>query len=142
MANEHTLMVQKTLPISMTCADGTGIEKGTVLAMSDLNTAAASAAEKSNVAGIAYTEKLADNGETQIAVLSGPGDELRAYASGAIAVGDSLGTGDAAFPNHLISLSGAVDLSGAIIIGYSKEDAAAGNTFKYVLQIQNAQFSG
>ena len=129
-------MTQKTLPISMTCADGTGIEKGTVLSMADLNTAAASAAEDNVVAGIAYTEKIADNGMTSISVLAGPGDELRAYASGAIAVGDGLITADATYPNHLQSSKYTSNLSGSQIIGYSKEAVAAGETFKYVLNIQ------
>ncbi len=133
MANEHVLMTQKTFPISMTCANATGIEKGTVLAMSDANTAGV-AGVSSVVAGIAYTEKIANDGNTQIAVLSGPGDELRGYASGNIAIGDTLMTaaGDGGF-NFLRKAT--AGLSGGHVIGISKEAAAAGETFKYVLQI-------
>jgi len=133
MANEHVLMLQKTFPTSMTCADGTGIEKGTVLKMTDPNTVAANDTAEDVVGGIAYTEKIADDGNTQIAVLAGPGDELKAYASGAIAIGDTLSSCDAAFPNYLQAAT--AGLSGSHTIGISKEAAAAGETFRYTLNI-------
>ena len=139
MANEHVLMTQKTLPISMTCADGTGIEKGAVLKMSDPNTAAASTAAQDYVAGIAYTEKIANNGMTSISVLTGPGDELKAIASGSIALGDPLATAIGPTSNYLASVKAGSTVSGSTIIGYSKEAASAEETFKYVLNIQAAQ---
>lgn len=134
MANEHTLMTQKTFPISMTVAVGTGIEKGAVLKQTDPNTAALADGTNDVVAGILYTEKIANDGNITAAVLTGPGDELRAIASGSITQGDPLGT-VATFPNYLRSLKGVEDLSGTVILGFSKETATAGETFKYVLQI-------
>lgn len=124
----------------MTCSNTVGIEKGTVLALSDPNTVAAAAAGSCVVGGIAYTEKIANDGMTEIAVLTGPGDELKAVASGAIAVGDALvvaaGTG---FYNRLASAAYLENLSGASIIGTAKETAATGETFKYVLNIHTGR---
>jgi len=131
MANEHVLMLQKTFPISMTCANGTGIEKGSVLALADPNTAALSIAADDPVAGIAYTEKIANDGNTQIAVLTGPGDELKGIASGSISIGNPLVTAVGPTNNYLSA--GAI--SGSSTIGYSKENASAGETFKYILSI-------
>ena len=139
MANEHVLMLQKTFPVSMTCANGTGIEKGAVLTLSDPNTAAMSIAANDFVAGIAYTEKIANDGNPFISVLCGPGDELRAVASGSVSIGDPLVTAIATGNNTLASgvNLAAASLSGSIIIGYSKETATAGQTFKYVLNISS-----
>ena len=137
MANEHVLMTQKTFPISVTVANGTGIEKGTVLKLADPNTASASNAALDIIAGIAYTEKIANDGNTQISVLSGPGDELKAIASGSITVGDVLVTAISldSPSNMLASGAGNTAVSGSIVIGISKETATAGQSFKYTLQI-------
>lgn len=137
--NEHKLMVQKTFPISMTCDNASGIEKGAVLKLADLNTAAWSDGAEDLVAGIAYTEKIANDGNTQIAVLCGPGDELRAIASGSVGVGDPLATAIGPTANYLASVKTGSAISGSTIIGYSKEAASADHTFKYVLNIQAAQ---
>lgn len=143
MSNEHTLMTQKTFPISMTCADGVGIEKGAILKMSDPNTAATTTAANDPIAGIAYTEKIANDGNTEIAVLAGPGDELKAIASGTVALGDPLVVAVEGAGGGFNALASGQDLglaalSGtAQVIGYSKEAASAGETFKYVLNIQN-----
>ncbi len=126
-------MTQKSFPISMTCADGTGIEKGAVLTLSDPDTAATSTAIDAPVAGIAYTEKIASDGNTSVAVLAGPGDELRAVASGSIAIGDPLAAEGTKFPNTLYANTAL--LSGSQTIGYAKEAVTTGETFKYVLQI-------
>ena len=143
MVNEHVLMTQKTFPISMTVDNAAAIEKGTVLVGSDPNTAAANAhdAEEELVCGVSYTEKIANDGNTQIAVLSGPGDELRGIASGSILYGDPLVTAKAATANYLASISGSRGISGSRVIGYSKERAEAGNTFKYVLNIESSTFA-
>ena len=136
MANEHVMMTQKTAPISMTCAAGTGIEKGTLLKMTDPNTAIATSAARDYVCGVAYTEYLANSGGV-VAVLTGPGDELKASASGSITAGDPLivaaGGGGFNFLQSGVTLLG--ELSGSAIVGYSKETATATQTFKYVLNI-------
>ena len=68
MANEAVLYIELEPPIAMTCADATGIEKGTVLKLSDPFTVAASSADNDIFAGIAAEEKIASDGRTKIAV--------------------------------------------------------------------------
>ena len=143
MAGEHALMTQKTFPVNKVCSNTVGIEKGTLLVIAPGgNTVIAASAAGQSVAGIAYTEKIASDGNSNIAVLSGPGDELKAVASGAISKGDALGTcSGAGFGNYVKSLSGSISLSGSVILGYSTEDVTAGNTFKYVLNITPAMYT-
>jgi len=49
-----------------TVADGTGIPKGTILKLTTPNTAIASGADNDPVAGIAWMEKVASDGSTEI----------------------------------------------------------------------------
>ena len=126
------MMTQVNYPRSMTCADGTGIEKGAVLKMTDPNTAATSDGDEDVFAGIAYTEKVANDGNTHISVLYGPGDEFKGIASGSIAIGDVLSTAAGnGFTNYLQAAT--AGLSGGHVVGIAKEAAGAGETFKYVL---------
>ena len=53
VANEAVLIVESSLPVAMTVADGAAIEKGTVLKLSDPFTVAASSADNDIFAGIA-----------------------------------------------------------------------------------------
>ena len=71
MANEATLWMETDLPIPFTVADGAGIEKGTVLKMTDPMTAAAATADNDVFAGIAAEEKIASDGKTKIGVYRG-----------------------------------------------------------------------
>jgi len=69
MANEATLVIETAPPIAFTCADGTGIEKGTFLTLSDPMTVAATGANANAVViGIAAAEKIANDGNTKIPV--------------------------------------------------------------------------
>ena len=110
----------------MTVADGTGIEKGTLLDLADPLTASASTATNDIVAGIAYGEKIASDGRTKLEVLRGPGDWVKVHASGGITVGDPVGY--AAPGNYVRSLKAATGLSGGIIFGTALETAADGET--------------
>jgi hypothetical protein len=139
MANEHTLKVQKTIPVSMTCSDTTAITKGSVLTLSDPNTVAQCVAAADKVAGIAYVDKIANDGVTKIAVLEGPGDRLIGIASGSITVGDALVTAVGPTNNYLASITGASiaasTLSASAVIGYALETATVGQLFLYKLNI-------
>ena len=69
MANSIAVLVIETeVPIAMTCADGTGIEKGQCLKLTDPFTVAATAAANDTFGGIAAEEKIANDGKTKIAV--------------------------------------------------------------------------
>jgi hypothetical protein len=68
MADEAVLIYETSLPIPMTCADGAGIEKGTLLKLSDPYTVAATSADNDKFGGIAAEEKIASDGKTKIPV--------------------------------------------------------------------------
>ena len=88
MSNEWVLILQDSIPYPFTCANGTTIEKGTLLTMSDPRTAAANSTKESICAGICAVEKIANNGETMVSVhRSG---WFKAYCSGSVTIGDAL----------------------------------------------------
>ncbi len=68
MANEAIIveLPRNIHPVRRTCADGTTIEKGCLLALSDPNTVAASSGVD-EWGGIAAAEKVANDGATSIA---------------------------------------------------------------------------
>lgn len=111
-----------------TVADGTGIEKGTLLKLTDARTAIISSAAGDKIAGIAAREKIANDGRTRLAVyVRGDFDMV---ASGVIAVGDPVkSAADANYPNTVMTaVSGGV--SGCAIIGYALETASDGETIQ------------
>lgn len=120
MANEATLIIQKTFPINMTVANATGIEKGTVMKMSDPNTAAAATALNDVPAGFAYTEKIASNGVTKLGIIRGPGDVMKVKISGGVTVGDALAHSGTA--NFFISST--ANISGSKVYGTAMETGA------------------
>jgi len=72
MALETTLVFETSAPVPFTCADGTGIEKGAILKIADLNTVSVAGTDNDAVIGIAAEEKIASDGKTKIGVyLSG-----------------------------------------------------------------------
>lgn len=134
MANECTLLREYTIPISFTVADGTGIEKGTIVVLSDPATCAKSAGDTAQlIAGITATEKIASDGITKLAVYRN--GEFKGYASGSITVGDplqySLGS---TYPNFLSTAVNTAGLSGAKIVGWSLETCTNGETFRFRLE--------
>lgn len=137
MANEATPMVLDNstgLIKDFTVADGTAIAKGTICKLTDPNTAIISSAAGDVIAGIAATAKEASDGATTLGLWT-RGD-FKVYASGAIAVGAPLmSAADANYPNYVKTAAGVVTASGAQIIGYAKETAAAGETFMMRLQL-------
>jgi len=68
MANEAVLVFETEQAIPFTCADGTGIEKGAILTLSDPMTVSLCTTDGAVVAGIAKEEKIANDGKTTIAV--------------------------------------------------------------------------
>jgi len=68
MANEATLIMEYQPPVMFTVADGTGIEKGAILKMTDPMTASLSDGDGDIIAGIAAEEKIASDGKTKLAV--------------------------------------------------------------------------
>lgn len=90
MANEAVLLIQTGFPVNFTVADGTGIEKGAILQMTDPNTASAASAVAQAVAGIAAVEKIASDGVTSLAVHRT--GQFKVLLSGSATVGNALVT--------------------------------------------------
>jgi hypothetical protein len=90
MANEATLVYETEVPIPFKCANGTGIAKGALLKQTDDYTVAVTAGAEDLFAGIAATEKIANDGKTTISVYRGGVFKMVALA--AIATGDVLST--------------------------------------------------
>ena len=127
MADETTLMVETELPINFKCADGTGIEKGAILKLTESMTAIITSGQGDAVAGIAAAEKIANDGKTTIPVyMEGI---FRGVAGAAVAIGIPLMTDATA--NKLETATGK---NGAAIVGYALEAPAADtNTFLFRL---------
>ena len=117
-------------------ADGTGIERGALLQLTDPRTASAVTAIRQNLAGIAAVEKVASDGSTRLAVYrSGIFDMV---ASGAlIGVGNPvMAAGDTAAVNaNKVILAAGAALSGATVLGYALETAADGEVFQVLVDI-------
>ena len=91
MANEATLFQEAALPITFTVADGTGIEKGSLLKMTDPRTAIIHSGINDTLAGIAAEEKIANDGKTTLAVYKiRSGNVFKMILSGGCTVGDIL----------------------------------------------------
>lgn len=58
MAHEAILKFETELPIPFTVANGTGIEKGAVLKLTDPMTAIITSGDEDQIAGIAAEEKI------------------------------------------------------------------------------------
>ena|SRR3990167_5566507 len=134
MVNESTLEVETDVPISMTCANATGIEKGSILKLTDPFTASISSAASDIPAGIAAEEKIANDGKTKIAVYRG--GIFKVSLSGSCTSGDSLTT-DAA--TNMVKSNVGAKFSGSKIIGIALETGADGET---ILMELNPSFTG
>ena len=86
MANEAVLIYELAPPIPFTVADGTGIEKGAILKLTDPMTAIINSGANDAVAGIAAEEKIASDGKTKLGVYTR--GVFRVLAGGAVTVGD------------------------------------------------------
>lgn len=86
MADEAVLIFETEKPIPFTVANATGIEKGSLLKLTDPMTAIITSADTDCIAGIAAEEKIASDGRTKLAVYRG--GIFRLKASGSITVGD------------------------------------------------------
>ena len=94
MANETVCLIAPTKFHTYTVADGAGIAKGTLLALTDPNTAAASSADNDVFAGIAMEEKVASDGIVRMTAALDGVWALVATAAG-ITVGNQVTVGGA-----------------------------------------------
>lgn len=134
MANEATLMWETEHPIPFTVANGTGIEKGALLKMTDPMTASAADGTNNIIAGIAAGEKIASDGRTKLAVYRA--GIFKMTASGSITVGDTVGS-IASYANYVASNATTALLSGSKILGYALETATNGQTLLIDVRISS-----
>jgi len=125
MANAMAVLyIETETPISMTCADGTGIEKGQALVLSDPFTVAATAGANAAFGGIAAEEKIANDGKTKISVYRGGIFILECGTSG-VTVGKPIVTE----ANNEFTDAAAGDAELARIWGQALETATNGELF-------------
>lgn len=130
MAHEAVLLVQTHNPIDMACAVGTGIPKGTLLALSDLNTVVAHSSASEIFGGITAKEKIADDGKTTVSVFRD--GIFRLYLSGSCTLGQPLALGPAA---NAVIVAPAAKLSGGAMLGIPMEVGANSETIRVELRI-------
>ena len=131
MANEHVVRDGGYTSYDFTVADGTGIEKGAVLKLTDPRTAIITSAAGDKLAGIAAVEKTASDGQTRLSVLRNNA-VLEATASGAIAIGQAVISAGA--PANTIMAARITD-SGAAILGHALETASDAESIQYWLDV-------
>ena len=130
MARETTLVFETEPPIPFTCADGAGIEKGAILMLSDLMTAATATGDGDPIAGIAAVEKIASDGKVKIGVYRG--GIFKGYcglggATVGAAIDTDVGTGDS---NELVDAPVTI----GNYVGIAMETATDGETFLFELR--------
>jgi hypothetical protein len=125
MANEAVCIETPTKFRRYTVADGTGIAIGTILKLSDPNTAAASSADNDVFAGIAFEEKTANDGIVEItAAVDGIWDIT--CTDGAITAGGLVSIGDA----NLILAADADAVIKGEVVGKALETTATTETIR------------
>ena len=136
MANELALRDRLADPIDFIVADGTGIEKGTTLNLTDSRNAikATSGAGTATIlagAGVAAREKIASDGRTRLSVFTK--GVFDASASGAITVGDPVVF---VADNHIAAAGvNTTAASGAIIVGHALETATDAEIVQFMLNL-------
>jgi len=130
MANEATLIHELEPPIPFTCANATGIEKGTLLKLTDPMTVALADGAADIIAGIAAEEKIASDGRTKIGVyLRGV---FKMLSDGTVAVGAGV-IADGTNPNEFITATAAADA--AAVFGIALDTTADGETGLILLNV-------
>ena len=133
MTQECTLVFETSLPLAFTCADGTGIEKGAILKLGDLNTVALADGDGDSIAGIAAEEKIANDGKTKIAVYTSGTFKGTAGATGATAGAGIMSYAATGDDNDIVVSAAGEDN----VMGTASETAANNETFLFKLNPTN-----
>ena len=130
MAFEWTLVTELEPPVSFVVADGAGIEKGTLLKLTDNMTAVITDGAGNMIAGIAAEEKISGDGKTELGVY------MRGIfvctAGGAITAGDVVQS-ETGGTNEI--LTGAATSENAKGCGIALQDATDGQTLRVLLNV-------
>lgn len=130
MTLECTLVYETEMPIAFTVADGTGIEKGAVLKLTDPMTAATTSGDTDAVAGVAAKEKIASDGSTRLSVYRGGIFKGYAGAAGVTAGAAIITDSSTGAANELVN----ADVNSENIVGRALETATDGQTFLFELK--------
>lgn len=125
MANEVTLIVRPDHPIDFTVADGTGIEKGAILKLTDNMTAALADGDEDIVAGVAASEKIANDGKTKLGVYRS--GVFRMTSNAGVTTGDAVATAATTGESNEIDTATATAVGGKTL-GIALEDISADGT--------------
>jgi len=126
MANEAVIieLFNGGRPIRYTCADGTGIAKGTLLEMTSDRTVVLATTGTAAFVGIAASEKVANDGSTTISAYTDGIFDL-VSDSGTDTVGVMMSTSAA---DNVIETAVAADLLNQAVVGYYLEAGTNGGT--------------
>lgn len=130
MADETELVYETGSPIPFTVADGTGIEKGAVLLLSDPMTAATTTGDTDECAGIAAQEKIASDGRVKLAVYREGIFRGIAGVAGVV-VGMAVITDTSTSSANRLVIA---DTNSEDIVGTALETAASGESFLFELR--------
>ncbi len=133
MALECVLVTELEPAVPFTCAEATGIEKGTLLLLTDPMTVAVTTGDTDEIIGIAAEEKVASDGRTKIGVyLRGvfKGFAGAAGTTAGLAIISDTATGAA---NELV----VADVNSEAVVGMALETAADTESFMFLLQPHN-----
>ena len=129
MALETTLVYETSIPVPMTCADGTGIEKGSLLKIADPFTVSQAGSDNDAVIGIAAEEKIASDGKVKIGVYTSGIFKGTAGAAGVTAGGAIICDSSTGDDNEMVD----ADVNSENIIGRALETATDLQTFLFQL---------
>ena len=130
MAFEWEILVELEPAVGFTVANATGIEKGTLLKLTDNMNAIITEGSANKVAGVAAEEKVSGDGKTKIAVYMR--GIFKCTAGGTITVGDGL-ISETGGTNEVLADTAAAD--NAAVFGIALQDATDGQTLKVLLNV-------
>ena len=130
MAFEWTLVTELEPAVSWVVADGAGIEKGTLLKLTDNMTAVITDGAGNMIAGIAAEEKISGDGKTELGVY------MRGIfvctAGGAITAGDVVQSETGGTNEVLTAAATSENAKGC---GIALQDATDGQTLRVLLNV-------
>ncbi|MAF42897.1 MAG: hypothetical protein CMI54_01835 [Parcubacteria group bacterium] len=130
MALETTLVYKTGQAIPFTVANGTGIEKGAVLKLTDPMTAATTTGDTDACAGIAASEKIASDGKVKLGVFREGIFRGFAGAAGVTAGQGIITDTSTGAANELVN----ADVNSENIVGVALETATDGQSFLFELK--------
>lgn len=130
MAREAVLIFELEPPIPFTISGLVGIDKGSIMALSDPMTVAKAGAEQTMAGGIAASEKIAADRITKLGIYRR--GIFKGSISGSCTAGDPLTSGG---DNYLMAVADITTISGSPIYGYTFEDATDNQTILFELNI-------